>query len=290
MESSMVESQFDGLKLHMKKWHVPNAKTVLLIIPGYGDHIERYDHLIDYLNKHNVAVVGIDLRGQGQSHGERGYTPHVEAILDDVATGIEKVHDWYKYLPLFMYGDGVGAAILCAFENRRCTMSAPYQGLILCTPSIAFPKKPNFIHLALVSASSFLAPHTRAPVLGGDYKYTNDPEIIAARENDLYYHDRWTAHTCAILIEEALNLEKVSSKFSVPTLIQHGSEAFLPMEKVQDFVDRAKKRNPNKHEDNITFQTWKGFHAELHNDLRRKEVFLYTLSWIETQLQPLKTA
>ncbi|CAF3641857.1 unnamed protein product [Adineta steineri] len=275
-----IKSKYDGLKLHVKDWKVSNPKAVILIIPGFGDHCERYGYLVNFFNEHNIAVVGIDLRGQGRSKGERGYTENVTAYLEDVTSGIEKVQELYKNVPLFMYGDGIGAAILCLHIKGRSADELPYKALILCTPSIIFPNKPNFIHLALVRAFAYLAPHTRAPVLGGAYEYTNNPKAKAARESDRYFHDRWPAHTAAILCEAGLYFEENAFHFPIPTLIQHGSKAFLPMEKLRNWI--------NKTTGDREFKEWEGFYAELHNDMGRAELFEYTLSWMEKKLESFK--
>ena len=276
-----INSTYDQIKLHVKDWSVPHPKAVMLIIPGFGDHCERYSYLQAFFNENSIAVVGIDLRGQGRSRGERGYTPNITAYLEDITSGIEKVHALYPKVPLFMYGDGIGAALLCMYTNPPYVEPLPFQAFIACTPSVIFPNKPNFIHRAFVRAFGFLAPHTRAPVAGAQYTYTNNQEAIDARERDTLFHDRWPGQTATILCECGLHFEKMVCNFPVPTLIQHGSEAFLPMEKVRDWVHKSTGKKELKE--------WEGFHAELHNDLGRNELFKFTLEWIEKQLELLKT-
>jgi alpha-beta hydrolase superfamily lysophospholipase len=282
LKSDNNGSKSDRIELYGKNWSVDDPKAVILIIPGFGDHCERYKHVTSFFNEHNMAVVGIDLRGQGHSNGERGYLPSIKAYFDDVTSGIEKVHEFYPDVPLFMYGDSIGAAILCMYTNQRHVDPLPFQALIACTPSVIFPKKPNFIHLAFVRAFAFLVPHARAPVAGAVYIYTNNQEAIDDRKSDPLFHDRWPGRTAAILCECGLYFERNICHFPIPTLIQHGSKAFLPIEEVREWV---KKSTPQK---NIKFKEWEGFYAELHNDLGRDELFKYTLSWIEEQLELLK--
>jgi alpha-beta hydrolase superfamily lysophospholipase len=280
MTAFPFSSKYDKIKLYGKDWSVSNRKAVILLIPGFGDHCERYQYLTSFFNERNIAVVGIDLRGQGHSGGERGYTPNIKAYFEDVTSGIEEVRRRYPDVPLFMYGDGIGGGLLCMYTNLRYVDPLPYQALIACTPAIFFPKKPNFIHLAFVRAFGSLAPHTRTPVAGADYEFTNNPDAIKARKSDPYFHDRWTGNTTAILCEAGLYWEKNVCHFSIPTLIQHASKSFLPIEKMRHWVKRSTG--------NITFKEWEGFYPELHNDLGRTEFFEYTLSWIEKQLELFK--
>ena len=277
MTEFFFHSRYDKTKLYGKNWSVPNPKAAILIIPGFGDHCERYKYIPSFFNEHNVAVVGIDLRGHGQSSGERGYTPNARAFFDDITSGIEKVHELYsENLPLIMYGDGIGAALLIIYTHQRYVDPLPYQALIACTPSICFPKKPNPIHLAIVRSFAFLTPHTRSSVAGDQYIYTNNQEAIDARKTDQFVHDRWPGRTTCVFCELSLDVEKHVYHLSIPTLVQHGSKAITPMEKVRQWVRKSKG--------DITFKEWEDFYHELHNDLGRTELFTYTLSWIEAKL------
>lgn len=282
--SEMVELEFssqykDQLKLFGKDWSVPNPKAVLLLIPGYGDHCQRYEYLRIYFNEHSVSVVGVDLRGQGRSGGERGYSPSVDAYIDDLMSGINMVLKRYPNVPFFLHGDGIGAAIAILYIVQGYTKPSALAGLIALTPSIAFPKDPNFFQRGLIRAFAFLAPHFRAPVLGGDYEYTDNKEAIEARDKDKLYHDRWPAQTAGILCDAAMYFQKMTFDFQTPTLVQHGSKAFLPMQKVRDWVNKCKG--------NIKLKEWDGFHAEIHNDLARDQVFEYTLKWMEEQIEEI---
>ena len=269
----------DEMKLYGRNWPVSNPKAVILLIPGYGDHCERYQYLTSFFNDHNIAVVGVDLRGQGHSGGERGFTPHINAYFADITSGIEEARRLYPELPLIMLGDGIGAAILCIYTDRRYIDPLPYNALIACTPSILFPKKPSFVHMAFVRAFAFLAPHV--PISGPAHIYTDNSEAIRSRETDPLFHDRCPANVVNHLCEFSLHYEENGCNFSIPTLIQHGSKAFLPIEKVRAWVNRSKKVN----EKTITFKDWEGFHAELHNDDGRNKVFEFTLKWIEDRLE-----
>lgn len=64
----------DGHSLAYKVWNnVDSPQGIIIFIHGMAEHIERYDHLAQYLNSNNYIVYGLDQRGHGKTSGKRGY-------------------------------------------------------------------------------------------------------------------------------------------------------------------------------------------------------------------------
>ena len=74
----------DGIDIYAKDWYVKNPSFVVAIVHGFGEHIHRYEHLGNWFNKENIAVIGFDQRGHGRSKGERGFAPDYESLIDDI--------------------------------------------------------------------------------------------------------------------------------------------------------------------------------------------------------------
>ena len=49
-----------------------NAKAVIVLVHGRGDHIQRYASWADLFIKEGFAFTGVDLPGHGRSEGRRG--------------------------------------------------------------------------------------------------------------------------------------------------------------------------------------------------------------------------
>ncbi len=49
-----------------------NAKAVIVLVHGLGEHILRYDSWADMFMKEGIAFTGVDLPGHGRSEGRRG--------------------------------------------------------------------------------------------------------------------------------------------------------------------------------------------------------------------------
>ena len=62
----------DKLDLVLYNSSVKNPRAVIFLIHGMGEHAKRYAHVIEYFKNVNIATVAIELRGHGNSEGQRG--------------------------------------------------------------------------------------------------------------------------------------------------------------------------------------------------------------------------
>jgi len=61
------------------------SRGVVVVIHGYCDHRGRYRHVARHLVEHGYAVLCGDLRGHGESAGERAFIRRFSEYLDDVS-------------------------------------------------------------------------------------------------------------------------------------------------------------------------------------------------------------
>lgn len=101
----------DGLELYCEVFEAENAKAVMIIIPGFGEHCGLYRHAANYLQKSHISVISFDLRGHGQSPGERGDLSSFENCLDDIDLLIARCSDRFKGLPICLMGHNIGAVL-----------------------------------------------------------------------------------------------------------------------------------------------------------------------------------
>lgn len=222
-----------------------------------------------------------DLRGHGLSGGERGFTPHINALIDDLECVIEYIRKERKYtMPLVIYAHGTGCVNCVAHLLRRKDRPLDCQAMILSTPSICLKKRPTRILFYVTRAFANLSPHFRLPI-DGNYtnKYTNDDEIVEAYRHDPLVHDRWVARTLSLFLEIGYLLETQTIEFPVPVLIQHGAaDEITPIEIIERWYNERVKAKPKE------FKSWPGFFHEVHNDKGRMEVFNHALDWINKNL------
>ena len=82
-------------------YHYPceNARYVMCLIHGIGEHAGRYKRMAGRLSEHGIAIVSMDLRGHGISRGVRGDTAPRKEVLADVDALIEYAQGFYPGLP-----------------------------------------------------------------------------------------------------------------------------------------------------------------------------------------------
>jgi acylglycerol lipase len=95
----------DGIKLYTKAWIPPQYKAAIFLIHGFGEHVNRYDHVAQFFNQNGYAVVGMDTRGYGQSEGQRGHTPNFDTFMNDIAQFIGETEKQFAGKPMFLYGE-----------------------------------------------------------------------------------------------------------------------------------------------------------------------------------------
>ena len=72
--SSATFQSFDGLKLFYQKWLSKDAKGIVVIAHGLGEHSSRYSNLLEELAGNFLFFfLCPGYRGHGRSEGKRGH-------------------------------------------------------------------------------------------------------------------------------------------------------------------------------------------------------------------------
>src|SRR4051812_34665528 len=105
-ETFVCESPYDKLHLAGRHWPVRDGRTraVVFIVHGSGEHCQRYKHVAYFFNIYQIACVSFDMRGHGESEGERGFAPRLDALHDDLECIIEHIQtELYPDIPIVIY-------------------------------------------------------------------------------------------------------------------------------------------------------------------------------------------
>ncbi len=102
--------------IHAVRWQGEDApRGVVQIAHGICDHVERYDHLADWLVEHGFVVVANDHLGHGKSwqeperQGAFGEKNGWELALSDMERLREQTAAQYPGLPYFLLGHSMGS-------------------------------------------------------------------------------------------------------------------------------------------------------------------------------------
>ena len=109
MIEAMQYTTDDDLRLKGKVWLPKSTPSgVVCLIHGFGEHIDRYEHVAKSMNDAGLALCGIDLRGHGMSEGKRGHTPSFDHLMRDIDQYIKGTRTAYPGLPIHLYGHSMG--------------------------------------------------------------------------------------------------------------------------------------------------------------------------------------
>ena len=138
----LVVKSTGGIKLRAARWRPTGAdrKTVMVILSGRTEFMEKYWETISDLRSRGFHVVAFDWRGQGGSdrllsNPSKGHIPRFDDYLDDFDAVMKKAVAPLGDLKRHALAHSMGGAILLRALLRddtlfeRCTISAPMIGL-----------------------------------------------------------------------------------------------------------------------------------------------------------------
>ena len=179
---------YKGLRLFKKTW-LPDGppKAVLAIIHGAGEHIDRYQNLVDGLVPDGFILAGYDQCGHGKSEGQRGHINSWEEYREDLACFIGELRELMPTLPVFLYGHSMGSLILLDYLLHY---PDDLQGAILSGTAIyPLDAAPPFL-VRVAKVMSRIIPNFSLKVKLEGSALSRDPEVAAAYMNDPLVH--WT--------------------------------------------------------------------------------------------------
>lgn len=274
MSASFSWKTKDGIDIYGVDWPCENPKAVVAIIHGLGEHVHRYEHVVDHFKSHQLAAIGYDRRGHGQSGGKRGHTKSYDAFLDEISHLVVEAEERYPGVPLFLYGHSMGGNLLLNYVLKR---HPTVQGAIVSAPHIRLSFQPSTIMIGLGRMMKGLLPGFTQPNGLAVEQISRDPAEVKKYEEDPLVHGKLTAITGMSMLEAASYLDDYEGEFPVPLLLMHGTaDGITSPEGSADFTKRLTG--------DITFHLWEGLYHEIHNEPEQKEVMKMMTDWLFDRL------
>jgi len=164
----------DGEKFSYSAWGAnlkpgQNPRAVVVAVHGLSGAALDYEPLGRHLTQHGVVTFALELRGQGNDPvpDRRGDLESFHQWFSDLGTFVALVRASHPGLPVFYYGESMGAAILTRFVAQASGPDLPV-GLVLASPVIAVPGNPGWWRQLVFHLFYYLTPRRRINVA----KYT----------------------------------------------------------------------------------------------------------------------
>jgi alpha-beta hydrolase superfamily lysophospholipase len=263
----------EGKNLFVSHWHLGTPEAVIALIHGHGEHIGRYSHVAEWFQQHNIALIGYDQQGYGQSDGNRGHGANFEVYLDDIALLLKQTKLLYPETPIYLYGHSMGGNFVLNYLLRRKPSIA---GLIATSPWIRTAEEPPKLKVWVGRLMKSIYPKLSLPTDANPTYMSSDPAVVKAYIDDPLVHGLLSAAAGIEILDAAAWLNAYQGEVSVPTLLIHGSEdKLIASNGTSDFANRIKG--------NITHKEFVGMYHETHNEPNKAEVFEFILNWMETK-------
>ena len=263
-----------GLNIHFRTWRPSSQpRGAVLIVPGFNSHSGYYASVAEQLVAIGLVVYAVDLRGRGQSDGERFFVQAFTDYLDDVQAVAEVLRSREGRLPTFVLGHSAGGVVACLYTVER---QSEIAGLIC--ESFAFKVPAPDFALAVFKGLAHVAPHAHVLRLKNE-DFSRDPAVVAAMNADpLIAHETQPTQTLAAMVRADEQLAQSFPRFTLPLLILHGmaDKATKPAGSQQFYDSAASSDKTLKLYDG-------GFHDPL-NDVDRARVMLDITTWIGARL------
>ena len=279
VETSAIMQQEDirnaaGMKLHVRSWPaIGSARGTVMIVPGFNSHSGYYEGVAAALASRGLSVFAVDLRGRGQSDGERFFVETFDDYVSDVGTLAAMVTSRAADVPVYLLGHSAGGVVACLYALDH---QAELAGLICESFAFRVPA-PDFA-LAVLKGLSHIAPHAHVLHLKNE-DFSRDPAVVARMNADpLIAHETQPTSTVAAMVRADERLEREFPRIRLPLLILHGTadRATRPQGSEQFF---AQAGSTDK-----TLKLYEGaFHDPL-NDVDRETVLADILSWLDARL------
>jgi alpha-beta hydrolase superfamily lysophospholipase len=251
-----------------------NARGVVVIVPGFNSHSGYYGWVGEQLVAADLAVYALDLRGRGQSDGERFYVEKFNDYVADVAAVVKLAKSREPGLPTFLLGHSAGGVVACLYA-----LDYPRELAGLISVSFAHDIPAPDFALAVFKGLSHVAPHAHILHLKNEI-FTRDPKAVQAMNADpLIAHETQPTKTLAEMVRADERLKKEFPSITLPLLILHGTadQATRPSGSKR-FFDTAGSQDK-------TLKLYDGHFHDLFNDLDREVVMEDVKGWIVRHLR-----
>jgi alpha-beta hydrolase superfamily lysophospholipase len=244
-------------------WPNPQARCVIVIAHGYGEHIGRYEHVAQRLVSAGASVWGLDHLGHGRSDGERTLVTNFECLVDDLHQLASLARQAHPALPIVLIGHSMGGMIAARYAQR---FGHELAGLVLSGPAVG--------RLDAVNQLLALPQIPNAPI--DPSVLSRDPAVGEAYAADpLVYHGPFRRPTVAAMHAALTTIDAGPGFGTLPTLWLHGSDdQLVPLAGARAGLARLRGAH-------FTECIYEGARHEVFNEINRDEVLSEVCNFID---------
>lgn len=220
-----IQSTLDKLDLYYSAWIDENFSPdkSIVIHHGFGEHLGRYQNVIDIFKDTGYSIFIMDMRGHGQSGGIRGASPDFNAYIDDLHTFISFVREKFDIEKIILHGHSLGGLIVISYCLKNDYVRS-VKSLAVNAPSLSIPVTPLMkIKRVLGNLLVFFVKTIRANV-GLNVKYiSHDKNVVKAYREDPLVHGMIMIQIANEILKQGKWCLENAARFEIPVLLTHGT-------------------------------------------------------------------
>lgn len=257
-------------------WYVPppTIKGIVILVHGFGEHSGRYFlDVVPALLKANMAVIGYDNFGHGNSGGKRGDCPSYGALLGLLDMVVAKGKSLVPNSAVFLYGHSMGGNLVLNYALRS---KVNIKGVVVTSPYLKLAFQPPKWKMKLAKAMLGLWPHITLSSGLDPSGISRIPEEVENYKRDPLVHDKVSPMYSLPVMAAGQWAIDHASRLKPETLLLHGTG-----DKIVDY--KATENFHNKASVTTLKLINGGFH-ELHKDICSKEVLQIISNWLKLKM------
>lgn len=273
------EGRFDGaagVALRYVFWEASAPAAALIVVHGLSEHARRYAEFGERMALGGVSTFAFDLRGHGESHGQRGHARRFELLVNDVELFRREVLGLIEPgTELFLLGHSMGGLIALRYLQQGV---GPFRGGIIVAPWLATVAPVPAWKRRLATLLNRALPALPFPSGIDASILSRDPAIVSSYREDRLVHGTITPRL--FCEAEAAMLQARSERTTPKT-----ESLFMLVAGDDRLVDSrvALEVARSLATPDITVKEWPEAYHEILNAPDRSEVFTELLSWIHAR-------
>lgn len=268
MSTASTDIEITGTRgaVHVHHWAPEDARYVVLLAHGYGEHAGRYQHVADAFVEHGAAVYAPDHHGHGRSAGDRALVEDLEHAVTDLGAVADIAGAAYPGLPVVLLGHSMGGIIATRYAQQH---GDSLSALVLSGPAIG--GNPGFEQLLAMD------PIPEIPI--DPSALSRDPAVGEAYAADeLVYHGPFKRETLQALFASVAAIAE-GPRLTMPTIWVHGDQDQLaPLDVTRAAIERIK---PDDFEEHV----YEGAQHEVLNETNKDEVIEHITAFVDRALE-----
>jgi alpha-beta hydrolase superfamily lysophospholipase len=260
-----------------RHWPVPDARGVILLVHGLGEHSGRYRDFADFMRRRGLAVVAPDHPGHGLSPGRRAFVRSAAEFMAPLDALRDLIDMWYPGSPCFLVGHSMGGLIAARYLLDH---QGEFAGAALSGAALQMPEAPSMGTLLFMRLISVLWPSLGVLQLDAS-QVSRDPEVVQRYIHDPLVHGgKISARLVTELFAMMDAVAAGRATITLPMLIMHGdADAMTPAAGSRIFHDAIGSSDKR-------LEIYPGLYHEIFNEPERLQVLGELADWIMAHIAP----